>query len=848
MHRLLLGCLLLWLAGCSSEGDSSFVADPTPETPGNGRYALGGALLVAASTAIDSDLNDPNAPYVDNDSHLRAQALPNPVTLGGYVNEPNVGEAGRSRISGDYDDFYVLDLLAGQAITLLIGNADLVNNDLDLGLLDARDGSLLDASVSIGNTENLVVPADGRYLVQVQAFVGASNYVLSIGQNTALTEQLDTLRLSDEFVPGEVLVQTRDPAQSQAGRLSALGLRALGTDESRRQRYRIERPSTRHSLAIRQGTTPPRFANLKAASKYATLMTVKSLRRDPALALASPNYYWRAQQVPNDRLYYLQWHYPMLNLPQAWDITTGSASVVVAVIDTGVLLKHPDLQGKWVEGYDFISDPAISLDGDGLDSNPDDPGDDLLGGSSFHGTHVAGTIAALSNNGEGVAGIAWQTRIMPLRVLGKEGVGEDYDIEQAMRYAAGLPNDSGRVPAQRADIINVSLGGPSISPGWQALIDEVRRAGVIVVSAAGNDGTTAPSYPAALNGVVSVTAVDINKTHAEYANRGATVDVAAPGGGNGEDVNGDGAIDAIISTSGDDSSGGIQFIYGPNVGTSMATPHVAGVISLMKAVNPALTPADFDALLRAGHLTEDLGAVGRDDLYGYGLLNAHAAVLAALNLDVQQLPNASPIASINPSALNFGNLLEGLVVSLSNAGGGNLRVLSHNSDHPAVRISPRTVDADGIGQYLVQVERSGLSSGTYSAKLLFATNAGELRLSVIWQVGGEGYGDAGIMYLLVLDANTSEVVASRTLQSRQGRYPFSVDGLAAGSYTLIAGGDSDNNGFICDAGEACGAYLIPAKPTTLTLPGDLGVLEFSVNFNTTFLSLTTLSKAISPVP
>lgn len=277
-------------------------------------------------------------------------------------------------------------------------------------------------------------------------------------------------------------------------------------------------------------------------AKEDTIRVIKALRMRKDVLYAEPNYIVRpTATVPNDKYYPLQWHYPLINLPQAWEISTGT-DAIVAVIDTGVLLAHPDLQGQLLPGYDFISDPAMALDGDGIDNNPNDPGDGGQGNSSiFHGTHVAGTIAAATNNDIGVAGIAWNARIMPLRALGKGG-GTLYDIDQAIRYAAGLSNDSGTLPARRADIINLSLGGGGYSRSEQDVVTQARNQGVIIVAAAGNDAGATPYYPASYDGVVSVSDVGIDKTLAPYSNYGPDVDVAAPGGDMSADRNNDGYI------------------------------------------------------------------------------------------------------------------------------------------------------------------------------------------------------------------------------------------------------------------------------------------------------------------
>ena len=313
---------------------------------------------------------------------------------------------------------------------------------------------------------------------------------------------------------------------------------------------------------------------------------------------ASLNYYVRPLAVPDDVYYNRQrWHYEMINLPAAWERGLGDG-VVVAVVDTGIRRNHPDLSSQLVTGYDFVRNLGQAGDGNGIDPNPEDPGDSNDGSpSSFHGTHVAGTVAAASNNSAGVAGVAWNAKIMPLRALGIGG-GTTYDVQQAVRYAAGLPNDSGGVPARPADVINLSLGGGGFSSVDQAVYAQVAEKGIILVSAAGNQSSSQFSYPASYDGVISVSAVNINKARASYSNFGSRVDIAAPGGDSStRDVNGDGVPDLILSTSADDSNSfGIRDSYALLQGTSMASPHVAGVVALMKSIYPALTIGDFEEL------------------------------------------------------------------------------------------------------------------------------------------------------------------------------------------------------------------------------------------------------------
>jgi serine protease len=510
-------------------------------------------------TAADSDVNDPNAPFVPNDTVANPQDIPNPVIVGGYVNQPGQGAPGRSRFIGDASDIYRISLVEGQPITLIIGDIS-PPNDLDLFLAD-HNGRLVRSSESNGNRESIISPVTGIYLIEVFAAAGASNYVLTVGQNVT-TAGTDKLSVLDDFVPGDIVVRFADVHSektrsviSLASKASAFGLTAKAGAVDRQallslgnpaqklkamQMLNISGPDKRQPVLMQKANIDP--------NKMETIRAVKSLRQRADIKYAEPNYIYRSLLVvPDDEFYPLQWHYPMINLPQAWEISTGHSDITLAVIDTGVILAHPDLQGRLVQGYDFVRDEFSSRDGDGIDNDPDDPGDSLAPGSStFHGTHVAGTIGGATDNSAGVSGVTWATAIMPLRAVGYLGAGTSYDIAQAVRYAAGLSNDSGTLPANRADVINLSLGGPGFSQADQDLYAEVRKQGVIVVAAAGNNNSSAPSYPASYSGVVSVSAVDINKDKATYSNFGPHVDVAAPGGDATPDVNGDGFPDAVL--------------------------------------------------------------------------------------------------------------------------------------------------------------------------------------------------------------------------------------------------------------------------------------------------------------
>jgi serine protease len=519
-------------------------------------------------------------------------------------------------------------------------------------------------------------------------------------------------------------------------------------------------------------------------------------------------------------------------LPQAWDITSG-AGATVAVLDTGVWLSHPDLQGQLLPGYDFISDPANAGDGDGIDADPNDPGDAaLFGVSSFHGTHVSGTIAAATNNTLGVAGVAFGAQIMPLRVLGNRG-GTDYDIEQAVRFAAALPNDANITPPQPADVINLSLGGPGFSEASQSVYRAARNAGTIIIAAAGNGGTATPFYPASYEGVISVGAVTIDKTLAPYSNTGPTLGVTAPGGNTARDINGDGNPDGILSTAVSDANGTITPSFRFFQGTSMAAGHMSGVVALMRTVNPTLTPQGLDTFLANGSITEDLGPAGRDNRFGHGLINGYRAVVAASNAAETPI-NPVPILAVNPSALSFGSVRTNLLLTVSNGGGGSLVVDSPTENSGGWLTLTPQVNANGLGSYQVTVNRNELPEGVYTATILFSSSATTAEISVTMQVVNNATGPStvGQQYVLLIKAGTLKTLQEApAVRQQDGSYAYRFEGVPTGTYRIVAGTDTDNDGQICESTEACGGYLTLDNLVNLPVNSNRNDLDFVTDFS-----------------
>ncbi|MGH8850305.1 MAG: S8 family peptidase [Casimicrobiaceae bacterium] len=359
------------------------------------------------------------------------------------------------------------------------------------------------------------------------------------------------------------------------------------------------------------------------------------LQTDTAVQYADPVRRATAKLVPNDPDYVQQWALSDavggVDAAAGWDLQTGASSTVVAVIDTGIT-PHPELAGRVLPGYDFISDPTMANDGDGRDNDASDPGDATSDGdcgdgvpgkpSSWHGTFVSGIIAANANNGAGIAGLNWSAQILPVRVLGKCG-GSFEDITAGVLWAAGVAVAGAPANPNPARVINMSLGGTTPCP--QALQDAINLAlaqGAVITVAAGNEsGDAAGSAPANCSGVITVGATTRGGDRASYSNFGTRVDVSAPGG-DGGDVN-----SLVLSLSNDGKTGPGNPSYRSAAGTSAAAPHVAGVASLMLGRDANLTPGHvLDIISGTARLFAGEGTCSASPLCGAGLLDSGLAI------------------------------------------------------------------------------------------------------------------------------------------------------------------------------------------------------------------------------
>ena len=433
-------------------------------------------------------------------------------------------------------------------------------------------------------------------------------------------------------VTNQIIVQYQD-SSTQAQALKQLGM----AQRIERSENLSQRAGVKLNYERRVATGADVFRLETWMSDRDVEAIAAKLAASPGVVYAEPDRMWRATLTPNDSRYNEQWHYfeatGGINVETAWDTYTGSG-VVVAVLDTGYR-PHADLAANLVGGYDFIGNTFVANDGDGRDSSALDPGDwmnpGVCGGgfpptfrsSSWHGTHVAGTIAAVTNNSSGVAGVAFGAKVLPVRVLGKCG-GFTSDIADGIIWASGGSVSGVPANSNPAQVLNLSLGGGGSCPSTtQNAVNTARSNGATVVVSAGNSNANAANAtPANCSGVVTVAAPDRNGGKAFYSNFGSVVDIAAPGGETSPS-----SSNGVLSTlnTGTTTPGSDAFAF--YQGTSMAAPHIAGVVALMYEAVPTLTPTQAEDALENSARAFPASC----SQCGAGIVDADAAIAEALN-------------------------------------------------------------------------------------------------------------------------------------------------------------------------------------------------------------------------
>ncbi len=584
-----------------------------------------------------------------------------------------------------------------------------------------------------------------------------------------------------QIVPGEAVVWFADGVAPGDG-LSRL-------KEANGEDLRIEELLTAKGPALIAGGP---------VDQEGTREWIEMLSSQPVVKLAEVNSIQSVSEVPgsaasNDPVTSrYSWSLDLIRTFGAWNHTRGSDTVVVAVVDSGVGLDgsmHPDLEGQILPGWDFVDDDEDSTD---------------VTGGKYHGTHVAGTIAARANNGMGVAGIAPLVRVLPVRVLGASGAGSSWDVATGIRWAAGLEVSGVPSNPNPARIINLSLGSPNPSVLIEDAIADATEAGVLVIAAAGN-AQTSVDYPAAFSDVLAVSAVGPMAELAWYSNYGNQVELTAPGG------SGDYPDNEVWSTTYSRADASPTYEGWP--GTSMACPHVSAVAALCLSVNPDLSPAQLRSVLQSTAV--DLGTGGRDNDYGFGLVDAQAAVERSL-----ELASASPASrpeqlAARTTHLRLTSSMTSETLRYTNTGDGSTQLTTVRTF--ALVDGVRAADPDWLSASIDQSTATGTSDALVIVSVNPALAGSGLRQGLVEVTGEHGVVTTPVLYLTetipdlgtvtvyAYDAYTDELVGSATT-SRSKNYDFTIEGLPGGSYFLFALVDRNGDRDLDRADEWFGFY------------------------------------------
>ena len=639
---------------------------------------------------------------------------------------------------------------------------------------------------------------------------------------------------------GEVIVRFQDDAIAAAGALAPLTVDGVRLDAVR-------------ELAV-PGARLYRAPGLDAA---ATVALAHRLAARPDVRYAQPNLIMTTfQTTPNDALYPRQWHYGAIRLPAAWDVETGSSSVVVAVVDTGILFRagdaaasHPDLTGRVLAGYDFVDDPTVAGDGDRRDGDPYD----VDASGDAHGTHVAGTIGARTNDGTGVAGVDWAARLLPVRVLGVGGAGTLVDVIDGTLWAAGFGVAGVPANANPAHVINLSLGGTAPCGAYEQeafdriAADSPRNA--VVVVAAGNEGApVSGSTPASCGNVLTVGATEQRDVRAAYSNYGPRIDVMAPGGDLTADRDFDGFADGVLSLGRD---GGYAYLQG----TSMAAPHVAGVVALMKSLESDLTFEEARAflVLTAVPLSATECGTGAASDCGAGLVDA-AAALSALNGGGPPPTPGDGAIAFDPDPIDFGLSTAERALTLTNVGGvevaweifvydvlpGNPGPVPYGAIYVADGSPIDGVLAAGASVDLfLGIDRAFLGEeGTYQIYLVFLVDGVEQGLTVRFQNGATATANPTGPTVVVAFADVRGTLTAAGGREAAAFFPTFDFVVPVDDYVVIGWTDQNDDGEV-GPGDFLGSY-----PTWVSVSPGVRVAGVDVVLDLVFDTEAALGAAV----
>ena len=798
----------------------------------DGVLRVSGTITVQRDSDIDLDLNSSSLLNNELDD---PQLIANPSTIGGYLSGYSGAYANASNTTFNQDthDYFKVSLVKGQEIQISVFQADssLDVIELELALFDEFEVKQETIDINEFSSNTLIVPADGLYTLSlgVSTLTSPLLYTLSLSQSISsqALSVSDIKILSQDFIPGEILLKLKKgktiPATDNTVKSASstpLKTASNNTDsiesllEKLRQKetipniatvYQVQPSSKKPSIKIANYTEASAIKQLSLLEqKIQTLEIITQLNESEDVEFAEPNFIYHSAASKDDPRLSDQWNLSMLSAPAAWQLSSGQ-DVIVAVLDTGINATHEDLTNNiHPGGYDFITDTKSSGDGNGFDGDPNDEG------TSFHGSHVAGIIAAEADNMKGIAGLAYDAKIMPLRVLGVQDTGSSSDIAQAILYAAGLENTSGN--SLRADIINMSFGSEAQSATVKAALDKAYAQGLILIAAAGNIATDTAFYPAAFENVIGVGAVSNDKKRSSFSNFGINLDLVAPGGTGSGSATFDGFQDAILSTVGANN-------YSEYIGTSMAAPHVSAVAALIKQLMPSLNGENFKAALDAGYLTQNLTTSTADinNFYGKGLIDAAKSVNWAKGNVI--MPG---ILSVYPTQFGFIGANTKAELSLTNPSDSVITITSIVEQESWLEITAKddVDDISKLGNYLVEVNLALASLGQGIITINYEIDNGPAQQQIINVfISRASQGDPSVGNLYVSLYKEEDILNGVYQQAygipatlTNGAYEYCFNYVEPGRYLLTASTDNDGDRLPFDKGEAVGSFPILSRP------------------------------------
>lgn len=779
--------LLTACGGGSSEADGSqgINGGLVAGGPSQAR-TISGTLRLTSSMAQDSDTQVAGsfAINLNNNSFSQAQRLNNPSSVGGYVSAANGAYSNGLSFARDDSDFYSLPLLNGQTLSLEAYPADTGTNQ--------------------------------SIYLRFQVFKSSNQSAPVFSEDIRWARQVEFVADED----AEYYVSLRSIAQSPVN-YHLRSSRSLAAGESLSRAGYAKLASARVNIVNAFGEVSQLDDGIHSdLAKLKALRLASQLQGMRGVANAEPDYLVTASGLSvNDSLRSFQWNLDQLSFPEAWQFASGQG-VRVAVIDTGVAPSHEDVQSNilFSDGYDFVSD-VLNGDGDGRDADATE-----VAFGTFHGAEVAGVIAADTDNAKGIAGAAFNAKIIPIRVLGSSGEGSAFDIADGIRYAAGLRTTDGRQIADPADIINLSLGLNINSFVIEDAIRDAAATGVIIVAAAGNEQSDLPFYPAYYPEVFGVGSVNHTGFRSLFSNFGDNVDVMAPGGTDINSIYFDGVDDDVIAPSRLDR-------YELSIGTSFAAPHVAAIAALMKELDPSLDNASFMRALERGELTEQ-GMP--EQFYGAGLINAQKAVYAAGADSLNEL-------EVFPSNLSFGNYASSASLFIGNAGSDDLTIELISANVPWLDISLDSVDAQGASRYVITVDPNQVSDQAQQAmiEVEYRLDGGVLLNETVpvFKAAADVAGQLSRVYVYLLRkqevnaaAGSYDIYRAQRFDDVNATANFQFFDVPEGEYYLEASTDSDGDARLFDKGEAVGAYRLSNNASSLVVDRDRIDVSFEISY------------------